>query len=116
VLVIDDDADTREVLRQLLETFGARAIVAQDGQDALPHLTATPPDLIFCDLLMPRMDGFAFIAHARLMLAPRRTPVVAITALGTREDVNRTWAAGFDGHLVKPIDFQQVLDWLAAVG
>jgi CheY-like chemotaxis protein len=113
-MIIDDHADSRDVLRQMVEALGARAIVAEDGRAALGLLAAAAPDLIFCDLLMPRMDGFTFFRHVR-GIALRRTPppVVAVSVLGTPADVQRTWAAGFDGHLVKPIDFERVRDWVA---
>jgi two-component system CheB/CheR fusion protein len=112
-MVIDDDADSREVLRQMVESLGAHVILAQDGQDALTRLATTSPDLIFCDLRMPRMDGFAFLKQVRQTPRPGAPPVVAVTVLGALADVQRTWAAGFDAHLVKPIDYERIRDWLA---
>jgi two-component system CheB/CheR fusion protein len=106
-------------LRQIVEHVGARAIVAEDGHDALTRLADTVPDLIFSDLVMPRVNGFAFVAEVRRILDKRRPPVVAVSVLGETPDVYRTWAAGFDGHLVKPINVEQVKDWvtrLAACG
>jgi len=58
------------------------------------------------------MDGFAFLKQARQIPQRARPPVVAVTALGALADVQRTWAAGFDGHLVKPIEYEQIRDWL----
>jgi CheY-like chemotaxis protein len=112
-MVIDDDFDSRDVLRQMVESLGARAILARDGHDALTLLSATSPDLIFCDLRMPLMDGFTFIHRVRRTPRGARLPVVAVSVLGTLADVRRTWAATFDGHLVKPIDYERIRDWLA---
>jgi CheY-like chemotaxis protein len=116
ILVIDDHADSRDVLRQMVEALGARAILAQNGQDALTRLATTATDLIFCDLRMPRMDGFAFLERVRQTAQPGRVPVVAVTALDAPADVQRAWVAGFDGHLVKPIEYEWVRDWVARVG
>lgn len=115
-MVIDDDADSRELLRQMVESLGARVILAQDGQDALTRLATMSPDLIFCDLRMPRMDGFTFLRRVRQTPQPGPLPVVAVTVLGSPADVQRTWASGFDGHLVKPIEYEQIREWLARVG
>jgi two-component system, OmpR family, phosphate regulon response regulator PhoB len=114
-LLIEDHADSREMLRQMLEAIGARAIVAEDGRDALRQLTATTPDVILCDLLMPELDGFGFIRELRTRPEWRGVPVLAVTALGSDTDYRRTWEAGFDGHLTKPIQASQLEAVIEAV-
>jgi CheY-like chemotaxis protein len=98
----------------MVEALGARAILAEDGRAALALVPTASPDLIFCDLLMPRMDGFTFFKRVRAIgLRREPPPVVAVSVLGSLADVQRTWAAGFSGHLVKPIDFDRIRDWVA---
>lgn len=105
ILVVDDDADAREVLRQMVEWFGARVYTARDGREALDLLETEVPDLLLLDLRMPRLDGFGVFAHVRADPRLGKLRAIAVTALGRDDDVMRTLEAGFDGHLVKPIDF-----------
>ena len=106
VLVVDDHEDSRNLLRQMVEWFGARVHTARSGQVALACLEKETPDLLLLDLRMPGMDGFT--VFRRLRADPRfsKLRAIAVTALGSDDDVMRTWEAGFDGHLVKPIDFE----------
>ncbi len=112
VLAIEDHADSREMMRQMLEALGIRPLLAEHGQQALAVLVHEQPDLILCDLLMPRMDGFTFIARVRSEPRWRNKRVVALTGLGYESDYQRTWQAGFDGHLVKPIDLEGLTEVL----
>lgn len=111
VLVVEDQGDSRDMMRQMLEALGLRVFVAEDGRQAL-GLLEEDPDLILCDLLMPRIDGFTLVARLRSDPRWRATPVVAVTGLGYDSDYQRTWEAGFDGHLVKPIDIEIVIETL----
>src|SRR5262245_815695 len=106
VLVVDDHEDSRNLLRQMVEWFGAHVHTARSGQVALAWLDKQTPDLLLLDLRMPGMDGFT--VFQRLRADPRfsKLRAIAVTALGSDDDVMRTWEAGFDGHLVKPIDFE----------
>ena len=115
VLVVEDHPDSRDVLGKLLRSVGARPLLARDGRDALVQLEKETPDLVLCDLLMPRMDGFAFLELLRRDPIHGKLPVVAVTALGADADLHRTWAAGFDGHLTKPIDYDSILALLNRV-
>jgi CheY-like chemotaxis protein len=111
VLVVEDDADSRDVLRQILRSLGIEPLLARDGREGLDVLSRRKPSVILCDLLMPGMDGFAFLRSVRREPDLAGIPVVAVTALGGADDLQRTWTAGFDGHLTKPIDY----DALAAL-
>jgi CheY-like chemotaxis protein len=111
LLVVEDHADSRAVLRQLLSSLGATVDEAGDGREALDVLS-TPrrrPDLILCDLRMPRMDGFALAQRLRRDLRWRRVPLVAVTALTTPGDYDRTLEAGFSAHIEKPINLDLLL-------
>jgi CheY-like chemotaxis protein len=115
VLVVEDHADSADVLRQMVEAFGARVTVAGDGRAALEAIGRERPGVVLCDLLMPRMDGFALVAKLRAHPAWHALPVVAITALGGDENYRRTWEAGFDSHLTKPIEPAQLAAVIEAV-
>jgi CheY-like chemotaxis protein len=101
--VVEDDADARESLRRLLEALGARVLVAADGIDGLNRLAAIPIDAVLCDLTMPIMDGLEFGRRVRQNPRFRRLLLVAVTGRQEPQDFLRTWDAGFDAHLVKPV-------------
>lgn len=115
VLIIEDHRDSREMLRQIVASFGAVVVVAEDGREALRTVGWVKPDLILCDLRMPGLDGFGFVDSLREHRTLSRTPVIAVTALGTDADFKRTWEAGFNGHLVKPVDYETIAAQLARV-
>jgi two-component system, OmpR family, response regulator CpxR len=81
ILVVDNNSETRESVRDLLEFYGYIVECAQNGRDALNHIKAAqmPPALILLDLTMPVMDGRAFLACARKHESARETPIVVIT-------------------------------------
>ena len=85
-------------------------MLAGDGREAIDKVSGMKVDLVLCDVLMPRLDGFAFIEWLRQdpKLRRSRTPVIAVTALGNDADYERTWDAGFNGHIGKPIDYETV--------
>jgi CheY-like chemotaxis protein len=91
------------MLRQMVESFGSAVLTARDGREAMSLVSKAVPDLVLLDLLMPGTDGFEFMEYLRERKHLARIPVIAVTALGSRADVMKTWAAGFNGHLLKPI-------------
>jgi CheY-like chemotaxis protein len=103
VLVVDDHEDTREMMKVLVESLGARVHVARDGQEALSLARRVKPNVILSDLNMPRMDGLELVRRVRADARLRRVPVLAVSGLDGEPDLIRTWEAGFDGHLVKPV-------------
>jgi len=115
VLIVEDHEDSRELLRDIVESFGATAVVALDGYEALKKMSWIKVDLVLCDLRMPRLDGFGFVDWLRQEPKLSRTPVIAVTALGADADVRHTWEAGFNGHLVKPIDYSTIAAQLERV-
>ena len=80
VMVVEDDAETQEVIRRLLEKAGIGVVVAENGRVALERLAEGQPGLIFLDLMMPEMDGFQFVDYVRQHEAWRHIPIVVVTA------------------------------------
>jgi signal transduction histidine kinase len=114
VLIVEDNADAAATLRSLLELSGHRVRVARDGQEGLDALQERMPDLALIDLGLPRLDGYEVARRARAMLNGRRsTLLVAVTGYGLPEDRRRSAAAGFDEHLVKPVDLAALRTLLA---
>ena len=108
VLVVDDDAAVREVLRSLLESeFGIRALLAADGQEALARLGDEQPVLILTDVRMPNLDGTGFVRALRSCPATRRIPVLVVAA--TPAPRNEAMLAGADDYLDKPFDVDRMV-------
>lgn len=101
ILVVDDNGEFQDVMRRFIITFGAAVREARNGEEALAVLRKEKPHLIFCDLRMPVMDGFGFMERVSSDPLFCRIPIIAVSGAGA--DFMRTWAAGFSGHLIKPI-------------
>jgi CheY-like chemotaxis protein len=115
ILVVEDHEDSREALRQVLEYFGATVTAARSGYEALELAVLEPPHLVLCDLRMPGMDGFAVLEGLRRLLPDHPIRAVAVSGFGRDEDRRRTREAGFDGHLVKPVDFDALVGLVGQV-
>jgi CheY-like chemotaxis protein len=104
ILVAEDNAVNRELLRELLEARGYAVFEACDGQEALQMIEQSRPELVLLDIGMPVLDGFAVIRKIREnpRLAP--LPVVAVTAYAMRGDREKILSSGFDGYLSKPLN------------
>jgi CheY-like chemotaxis protein/nitrogen-specific signal transduction histidine kinase len=108
VLVIDDNHDVRSTFAMLLEMLGARTWLAGSGEQGVAMLAEARPDLIFLDLGMPGMDGFETARRIRQQPEGRAAILIALSGWGRPEDRARTIAAGFDGHIAKPINAADV--------
>ena len=104
ILVVEDTEDSLEMMHLLLELLGAHVLEARDGLEALDVMATSKPDLVLCDLRMPRMDGFEFLSELSRIQGRDHPPVVAVTGLVSEADLQRTHVAGFEGHLKKPFD------------
>jgi PAS domain S-box-containing protein len=114
VLVVDDNRDSADSMTLLIEMLGHRARPAYDGSEALAGFGAKRPQVVLLDLSMPGLTGFDVIRRMRDEGA--RVIVAAMTGLGSDEDRARTRAAGFDAHLVKPVDLPELERVLALAG
>lgn len=102
ILVVEDSDDTRESLKHLLQLRGAAVSVARDGREALDLIPDVAPDLVLCDLRMPRMDGYEFIRELQRTDSPAHSHVVAMSSFAAEADRQRAHDAGFAAHIKKP--------------
>ena len=112
VLIAEDNAVNRELLRELLELRGYTVLEACDGQEALYMIEQDQPELLLLDIGMPVMDGFAVIRRIRENPRLARRPVVAVTAYAMRGDREKILNSGFDGYLSKPVNARSLAEEL----
>jgi CheY-like chemotaxis protein len=104
ILIAEDNAVNRELLRELLEARGYTVDEACQGQEALQKISESMPDVLLLDISMPVMDGYTTLKNIRADAGMASLPVLAVTAFAMRGDKEKTEEAGFDGYLSKPID------------
>jgi CheY-like chemotaxis protein len=110
IVIVDDHADTRNLLRFFLEHCGAQPTVASNGQEALELIKKERPDLLISDLAMPQMDGYELMEKVQeLEEEIGSLPSIACSAYARAEDRARTREAGFHAHLQKPVDLDQLV-------
>jgi CheY-like chemotaxis protein len=103
ILIAEDNAVNRELLRELLECRGYTVGEACHGEEALRKIAESRPDALLLDLSMPVMDGFVTLKNIRTNTGTASLPVVAVTAFAMSGDKEKAMDAGFDGYLSKPI-------------
>ncbi|HYT21664.1 MAG TPA: ATP-binding protein [Candidatus Polarisedimenticolia bacterium] len=103
ILLVEDHQDTRRTLSRLLTHFGHNVVTAGNVEGALDIMGSNNIDVVLCDVGLPDGSGYDVAAHAR---AKGHIKAIALTGFGTEQDVQRSKEAGFDFHLVKPINFQ----------
>jgi signal transduction histidine kinase/ActR/RegA family two-component response regulator len=106
ILVVDDDADTRDLLATVLAQHGAILTTVPNAREGLAAARRLLPDVLVCDIAMPGDDGYMFVGQVRswATAAGARVPALALTAYARPEDRERALAAGFDLHLAKPVE------------
>ena len=116
VLVVDDNADARDLAAAILTGSGANVRVAASGEQAIACWQARPADVLVCDLAMPMTDGFEVLRRIRALDAEsgHKTCAIALTAYASKDYVERTRAAGFNSHVSKPFDAAILLNHIAA--
>jgi PAS domain S-box-containing protein len=115
VLIVDDNQDAANSLAALLTLRGHETQVAYGGRQALEQSESFQPDVALLDLGLPEMSGYELAARLRAMPRLNRIRLVAVTGYGQAEDRQRTQAAGFDDHLIKPVDLQALESTLAGI-
>ena len=104
ILVVEDQEDNRQILRDLLTSVGYEVIQAENGEEALATAARERPDLILMDIQLPGIDGLALTRRLKSDPATRSIPIVAFTAYAMKGDEHRMRDAGCDGYISKPID------------
>jgi CheY-like chemotaxis protein len=112
VLVIDDEATIRDNLVRFLRLEGHNAIEAPDGLAGLAVIKAAPPDLIFCDVMMPHMDGFEVLAALQEDSAHRQIPFVFLSASAEPERLEQAMLRGASNYVTKPFNLGHLRDLL----
>ena len=107
LLIIDDNADIRAYVRSIFEQ-DYQIIEGVDGQDGLEKATATLPNIVICDLMMPRLDGFGFCRALKIQEATSHIPVVMLTAKATVENRIEGFELGADDYLTKPFNRPEI--------
>ena len=117
VLVVEDEAETRELVTTVLAKCGADVTPAASAAQALAEVDRDPPDVLVTDIAMPGLDGFELIRRLRSRGPDRggKTPAAALTAYARREDGERARAAGFEAHLAKPFEPARLARMVAAL-
>jgi len=110
ILAVDDEADTRDMIRGVLEQLGANVLTAGSAQEALEALPGWKPDVLICDIGMPGEDGYALIRKVRELETEqeRNTPAIALTGYVRVEDRLRALAAGYQMFVPKPVEANEL--------
>ncbi|MBE9198965.1 MULTISPECIES: hybrid sensor histidine kinase/response regulator [unclassified Nodularia (in: cyanobacteria)] len=111
VLIVEDDADSREFVVFVLEQEGAEAIAVSSAFEALQVLTPSQPDVLVSDISMPEMDGYMLISQVRTLTpeAGGKIPAIALTAHARDDDQQQALAAGYQMHLSKPVNTEKLI-------
>lgn len=117
ILVVDDEADTRELIREVLKECGSEVITSGSAAEALVALEQHKPDILISDLGMPDEDGYSLISKIRALPSERggQIPAAALTAYARAEDRMRVLRSGFQFHLPKPIDSAELVTVIASL-
>jgi signal transduction histidine kinase len=112
ILVVDDSVDTARGMERLLELLGNHALAVHDGRSAVEAARTFRPDYVLLDISLPGMDGYQVAAALRRDEIHKDTVIIAVSGYGQEEDRRRSLAAGFNHHLVKPVDFDTLFSLL----
>jgi two-component system, cell cycle response regulator DivK len=109
ILVVEDQADNRQILRDLLTNADFEVIEAEDGEAGLAAAAAHRPDLILMDIQLPGIDGYEATRKIKADALLRAIPVIAVTSYGLAGDAEKAHSAGCDGYVSKPYSPRQLL-------
>jgi two-component system cell cycle response regulator DivK len=109
ILVVEDEEDNRQILRDLLRTTGYELVEAEDGAQAVEAVARQRPDLILMDIHLPNMDGYEATRRIRSDPENKGIPIIAVTSYALTGDDAKALAAGCDGYVAKPFSPRQLL-------
>jgi CheY-like chemotaxis protein len=113
VVIVEDDADNREMLEKLLELHGYQVHSAGTGREGVELIERLRPLAALVDIGLPGMNGYEVAEHVRRNLVDDHTYLVALTGYGQRADVEQALERGFDRHIVKPLNIDKLIEVLA---
>ena len=116
MLVVDDNVDTARGLARLLKLLGHDVRVAHDGPTAIEVARAHRPEIVLLDIGLPGMDGYEVARRLRAEECCKDALIIAVSGYGQQEDLRRSQEAGFDHHLVKPVDYDALMTLFAPQG
>jgi len=102
VLVVEDEADIRRLIEMKLRVSGFEVLTAVDGAEGLAMAIAEKPDIMLCDVMMPKKDGYAVVSEVRAELGDQAPVILMLTARGQQADLREGIASGADDYIVKP--------------
>jgi len=115
ILIVDDNRDSAESLAMLLDITGNQTYMAHDGLEALESINAHRPEVVLLDIGLPKLDGHEVCRHLRSQPWGKDIVVIALTGWGQEDDRRKSEEAGFNGHLVKPVDYDKLLELLGSL-
>jgi len=116
ILVVEDNRDSADSLRMLLELYGYEVTVAYTGPEGVKTAEEWLPNVVLCDIGLPGLDGYGVARQLRGNPATAKTPMIAVTGYGSEDDRFRSREAGFDRHMVKPVDPEALHQTLSSLG
>ncbi|MCK5338129.1 MAG: response regulator, partial [Bacteroidales bacterium] len=115
ILLVDDSEINRRFVKDNLEDCGVKVSEAEDGAEALEQIRRSYPDLVLMDIMMPVMDGYEAVKRIRADKKLSGVPILALTALAMREDIERISHSGFDDFLIKPFHVEELYEKMKAL-
>lgn len=112
ILLIEDNADIRENTIEMLEVGGFKVIAAEDGKAGLVAVNKQRPDIILCDIMMPKVDGYTVLKELKGNKDTASIPFIFVTASVEKKEVEAALAMGADGYIRKPYEMHELLDVL----
>ena len=112
ILIVDDNRDSADSLAMLLEITGNKTYMAHDGIEAIEAIKEHRPELVLLDIGLPKLDGHEVCRHVRQQSWGKDIVMIALTGWGQEDDRRKSEEAGFNGHLVKPVDYDTLLELL----
>jgi two-component system, cell cycle response regulator DivK len=113
ILIAEDYAANRELIRELLTLGGYRVLEASNGEEAFEKILEARPDLVLADIQMPVLDGYGLVQKIRANSLLTNLRVIALTAYAMDGDREKVLASGFDGYVTKPLDMKMLLAQLS---
>ena len=104
IILVEDSTDTRDALQRILQRRGCEVVTAATGEEGLSLALKSPPEIIISDIGLPGMSGLELMTQLRAQEAFRHTVTIALSGLGREQDIQAAAIAGFDAHLLKPVD------------